>query len=71
MQESLEKLTNAVQQLEEAVTLAQEKNNLDKEKIKTLQGVIKISYNRINEAIDSMKKKQGENNQEELCLSLS
>ena len=71
MQESLEKLTQAVQQLEEAVAVAQEKNNLDKEKIKTLQGVIKTSYNRINDAIEAVKKKEEENKGDELCLSLS
>ena len=71
MQESLEKLTRAVQQLEEAVALAKQKNDFDKEKIKTLQGVIRTSYNRINEAIEAVKKKEEETNQEELCLSLS
>ena len=71
MQESLEKLTKAIQQLEEAVALAKEKNNADKEKIKTLQGVIQTSYNRINQAIEDVKKKEDETNQEELCLSLS
>ncbi|MGN1091116.1 MAG: hypothetical protein ACI4RJ_01305 [Alphaproteobacteria bacterium] len=71
MQESLEKLTKAIQQLEEAVALAKEKNNADKEKIKTLQGVIQTSYHRINQAIEDVKKKEEETNQEELCLSLS
>lgn len=71
MQESLEKLTKAIQQLEEAVALANEKNKADKEKIKTLQGVIQTSYNRINQAIEDVKKKEEESNQEELCLSLS
>ena len=69
MQESLQNLTQAIQQLEEAVVLAKQKNDLNKEKIKTLQGVIRTSYDRINNAIESVKKK--EEREDDLCLSLS
>ena len=69
MQESLQNLTLAIQQLEEAVVLAKQKNNMDKEKIKTLQGVIRTSYDRINNAIETVKKK--EEREEDVCLSLS
>ena len=69
MQESLQNLTQAIQQLEEAVVLAKQKNDMDKEKIKTLQGVIRTSYTRINNAIESVKKK--EEREDDICLSLS
>ena len=69
MQESLQNLTLAIQQLEEAVVMAKQKNDLDKEKIKTLQSVIHTSYTRINNAIESVKKKEEQEN--DICLSLS
>ena len=69
MHEALQELTQAVQQLEETVVLVKQKNNLNKEKIESLQNVIATTYDRINEAINSVK--QSENEEEEICLSLS
>jgi len=73
MEESLRNITMAVQRLEEAIVMEKQKNSQNKEKIQQLQNVIKTSYERINNAIETAKKQSVNQSEqgEEICLSLS
>lgn len=73
MEESLRNITMAVQRLEEAIVMEKQKNSQNKEKIRQLQNVIKTSYERINNAIETAKKQSVNQSEqgEEICLSLS
>lgn len=69
LKESLEKLTESLKTLEDAVALCLEKQGKHKEKIETLQTVIRTTYERIDAAI-AKAEKEAQTKEDEICLSL-
>ena len=69
LKSALEKLSDSIKDLEDAVDYSVKQQNQHKEKIETLQTAIQTTYNRIDEALKKLEKDNS--NEEELCLSSS
>ena len=64
----LEKLSNSIKELEDAVDFSIKKQNQHKDKIETLQIAIQTTYQKIDDALSKLEENQ-DNQEEEICLS--
>ena len=67
LKKALEKLSQSIKELEDAVVFSIQQQNQHKEKIENLQNAIRTTYNRIDKALADLN---SEENEEEICLSL-
>ncbi|MBE6450017.1 MAG: hypothetical protein E7013_04965 [Alphaproteobacteria bacterium] len=65
---ALEKLSNSIKELEDAVDFSIKKQNQHKDKIETLQIAIQTTYQKIDDALSKLEENQ-DNQEEEICLS--
>jgi len=67
LKKALERLSQSIKELEDAVVFSIEQQNRHKEKIDNLQNAIQTTYNRIDKALADL---DAEKKEDEICLSL-
>ena len=69
LKQALEKLSKAINELEDSVDFCIKNQNKQKDKIETLQAAIQTSYQRIEDALIKLETSP-EEQEDDICLSL-